>query len=398
MACSTAVTSVLFLLRLPEHRSLVPLPPLPPPSPSHRVPSVSLSPASAWDTPPTSSSSPASSKKGTCVPHQDLMFLKTHKCASTTTQRIFLRYGKKHRLTWVLPLTGNYLGSPETFRPAMIPRSLRTPDGKYNMMVVHTRFNLHTLSQAMREDAVWVTIVREPVAQFESVWDFFDLQEFYKMTLETFAKLPYKAVMRKRKSRVFGVHQMFFDMGYSTVEDYEPGEMTQKLKRLQNAFDLVMVAERYDESLVLLKNIMCWSTEDVTYLRINHRVHQKKRNMSEETREGLQRLNQADVRLYEFFYQIFEQKVEGFGRDRMRREVEELREANERLARSCVVQKQTANVTEDMDWGSMVKHVAVRTDNSSCVDLVRTEHSMLNDVRKRQQEWVREGWKGYITG
>ncbi|KAK8376375.1 hypothetical protein O3P69_009788 [Scylla paramamosain] len=38
-----------------------------------------------------------------CRPRHDLVFLKTHKCASSTTQRIFLRYGKQHGLTQALP-------------------------------------------------------------------------------------------------------------------------------------------------------------------------------------------------------------------------------------------------------------------------------------------------------
>lgn len=31
--------------------------------------------------------------------------------------------------------------------------------------------------QVMRKDAAWVTIVREPVAQFESLWGYFEMQK-----------------------------------------------------------------------------------------------------------------------------------------------------------------------------------------------------------------------------
>ncbi|XP_069171309.1 galactosylceramide sulfotransferase [Procambarus clarkii] len=352
---------------------------------SSAVSSRSSSQSSSW--PSSSSVAPSTSR---CLPRQDLMFLKTHKCASTTVQRIFLRYGKRHELTWVLPQTGNYLGSPVPFKAAMIPRSLQTPDGKYNMMVVHTRFNLEALSKVMREDALWVTIVREPLNAFESLWDFFELQKFYKMPLEKFARQPYSSVARNRKLNVFGIHQMFFDMGYTTVEDYKPGELAQTLKRLDDAFDLVMVAERFDESLVLLKNLMCWETEDITYLTINHRDKIRKTNISEETRENLQRLNHADVQLYDFFYQIFERKVEEFGKKKMNHELQELRAANKRLEKACVVQNNNSTMAKNMNWFSIVKKVAVNADDPNCVDLVKTELSFLDEVRERQRARLRK--------
>ena len=37
-------------------------------------------------------------------------------------------------------------------------------------------------------------------------------------------------------------------------------------------FDLVLILERFDESLVLLQDLMCWPTEDIVYLKQNERI------------------------------------------------------------------------------------------------------------------------------
>ncbi|XP_042207425.1 galactosylceramide sulfotransferase-like [Homarus americanus] len=348
--------------------------------------------------PPNTTWPPSQSTPGGCTPRHNVMFLKTHKCASSTTQRIFLRYGKTHGLTQVLPLTGNYLGSPLPFKAGMIPRALMTPDHKYNMMVVHTRLDVDALHKVMKDNAAWVTIVREPVAQFESVWSFFNLEEHYKMPIAEFATQPYSAVVRDRRQKVFGIHQMFFDLGYSSIEDYEPGELMQKIKRLNDVFDLVMIAERYDESLILLKNLMCWTTEDIAYLKINDRKRWGRIQLFEETKERLRHLNHPDVKLYKFFYNIFDQKVKMFGEERMQRELNELFIANERLKLSCLVSElDPLKASHEMDWVASVNKQVVRKDNQTCVDLAKTEHSMLNEVRNKQKTWVEGNWKQNLT-
>ena len=43
-------------------------------------------------------------------------------------------------------------------------------------------------------------------------------------------------------------------------------------RELDAQFDLVMILERFDESLVLLQDLMCWPTEDIVYLKQNERT------------------------------------------------------------------------------------------------------------------------------
>ena len=220
------------------------------------------------------------------------------------------------------------------------------------------------------------------------------------MPLEKFVSLRYVDVVRWRIAKVFGIHQMFYDFGYGSAEDLTHKDMNKILMKLNSTFDLVMIAERYDESLVLLKDLMCWTADDVAYLSINARKKDKSntRKLSFTDHQKLLRLNYPDVKIYEFFLKVFEKKVKAFGYARMAKELEAVRAANKRLADKCLVENDSPlKVKEDMEWMNLVDRVTVRGDIESCVDVVRTEHGILNEMRVRQRLWVAGRCKGDLS-
>uniref|UniRef100_A0A0P4WT61 Galactosylceramide sulfotransferase n=1 Tax=Scylla olivacea TaxID=85551 RepID=A0A0P4WT61_SCYOL len=219
------------------------------------------------------------------------------------------------------------------------------------------------------------------------------------MPLEEFADLPYEKIVRWRLAKVYGIHQMFYDLGYGSAEDLTPTDMDRILTKLNSTFDLVMVAERYDESLVLLKDLMCWTADDVAYLSINFRKEKPATNkIAPETREKLLQLSYPDAKIYEYFLKVFEKKVEAFGHARMAKELAAIQDANKRLAEKCVVNEDSPlRAEKGMEWVGVVGRVTVRRDVQDCVDVVRTEHDMLNDVRDRQRLWVERGWRGNLS-
>ncbi len=75
-----------------------------------------------------------------------------------------------------------------------------------------------------------------------------------------------------------------------------------KIREIEAEFDLIMVAERFDESMVLLADLLCWDLEaDMSYLKTNARGQAGKSEISEEAREELGRWVAADMRLYRHF-------------------------------------------------------------------------------------------------
>ena len=67
---------------------------------------------------------------------------------------------------------------------------------------------------------------------------------------------------------------------------------------LEKKFDLVMISAFMQESLILLKHALCWSTENVVALRHNARNSSARNdtNLSSQAIVKLMKLNEIDMR------------------------------------------------------------------------------------------------------
>ncbi|XP_042890926.1 galactosylceramide sulfotransferase-like isoform X2 [Penaeus japonicus] len=278
-----------------------------------------------------------------CIPQNSVYFLKIPKCASTTSLHIFVAYGVKHGLTFALP---PWIGEIPISPKILSPDYHGSPDGRYNMVVSHTQFNKEGAEQKLN-----VTLT-----------DFIENSNHTKQQ---------KNVMNKIAS-YFGIK----DPSDRTTEK----EMLVKAKWLNEIFDLVMIAERYDESLVLLKHLMCWDTEDIAYVKVNIRTPESRPEVSEAQKDKLRQLNRQDVFLYKFFREIFEKKVEAFGREKMQKEVEELRKANARFTEDC-----GATLTGS---AHNVKTWEVKNTTSICRMISLNGGKIQDQLKERQRMWV----------
>ena len=83
-----------------------------------------------------------------------------------------------------------------------------------------------------------------------------------------------------------------------------------QLKYLDNRFELVMINEHYDESLVLLKRLMCWSLKDVLYFELKHQQYPESDYFdSEEIKQKHQQEVKTEYKLYSYFLNIFNRKI-----------------------------------------------------------------------------------------
>jgi hypothetical protein len=148
---------------------------------------------------------------------------------------------------------------------------------------------------------------------------------------------------------------MAWDMGLSPENFDDEIAITKEIERLDREFDLVMVANRMEESLVLLKHLLNWPLENVVHLNLNRRKPEKSSVLSVEERKVLSDWLAADVRIYEHFSRRFEEKVAEFNRKHstmpaflaalfkmdsaMERERQLLEKAYKQLYDTCVIQE-----------------------------------------------------------
>ena len=111
-----------------------------------------------------------------------------------------------------------------------------------------------------------------------------------------------------------------------------------------------MIAERMDESLVLLADLLCWPLDWVSHLDLNVRKQELKvqsdNQLSEEDRQILADYLSLDIKLYRHFYQLFEDHLMRYDfveKGRMERQVRLLQQANDKVKQQCVVQSQVDN-------------------------------------------------------
>ena len=71
----------------------------------------------------------------------------------------------------------------------------------------------------------------------------------------------------------------------------------------------MLITEKFDESMVLLANKLCWPLEYVKSFKLNARKSSTKTKLSEKERNILENWQQGDLLLYNHFKTIFEEKV-----------------------------------------------------------------------------------------
>ena len=64
---------------------------------------------------------------------------------------------------------------------------------------------------------------------------------------------------------------MSFDLGLEHSSYSNEEKIQEFIDKLKKQLDLVLINEFIDESLVLLKRLLCWSLDDIIYLRHNVR-------------------------------------------------------------------------------------------------------------------------------
>ncbi|KAJ8025320.1 Galactose-3-O-sulfotransferase 3 [Holothuria leucospilota] len=317
-----------------------------------------------------------------CTPKHNVAFLRTHKTGSSTLQAILYRYGELHDLSFALPEKGSNLGSPRLFHPRFIRP---TKNKKYNMLVGHARYDKWGFSVAMPRNTQYITIIREPSDQFESLYKYYNWYERFQASLPEFSSNPFFYYKKSEPSDAIesALNPNLFDLGLDKKFLNDRQSISEQIEKLDKDFTLVMVTEYFDESLILLKDLLCWSIDDVTYLAKNVRSMEG-RNLNKDTRQSLRMWNAGDVKLYEHFNETFWRKVHLYGKDKLMEEVKTLRERNEELKLSCV--EGSASVSQGKT-GTRVKRYSLKvsqSQNDTCVLLTLANEALQGRVARRQ--------------
>ncbi|XP_077861772.1 galactose-3-O-sulfotransferase 2-like [Saccoglossus kowalevskii] len=251
----------------------------------------------------------------TCRRHTNVVFLKTHKTGSETTSQIFMRFADLNNLSLVLPTSQwPIMGWAGAFTEKHYIHS--THDDKFNIMCLHCIYNRHALDNIMANGTKYVTILREPWSQFKSAFSFFKWAKVVEKKignttthhLEKFLENPGLFYNGENIStNAYLRNFIAFDLGLPPKQYDDMNAIRQFVNMIANDFDLVMILEYYDESLILLRRLLCWKLEDILYIPNN--VRTKVVSIHSYAEQLYHHFSQADYFMYKHFLTIFEQRL-----------------------------------------------------------------------------------------
>ena len=96
-------------------------------------------------------------------------------------------------------------------------------------------------------------------------------------------------------------NSILFDFGMNQ-RDFENKTILQNLiTKIDKTFDLIMIVEDFNESMVLLKNGLSWNYEDLLSIKLNVHNEKTKSVISEGAKDSLRKWLKSSYIFYEYF-------------------------------------------------------------------------------------------------
>lgn len=194
------------------------------------------------------------------------------------------------------------------------------------------------VQKVMPNDSFYFSIVRDPAMLAESAF------AYYRAVAPAFRRAPSLASFVASPGRFYqpglrGNHYarnlLWFDFGLPPVAPGDRRAVAEAVAEVERAFAMVLLAEHFDESLVLLREALCWPEEAVASFPHNGRPRGAVPRLSPGQLARLRAWNALDWALYGHLNRSFWRRAAAFGSARMAAEVARLRRRREALARRC---------------------------------------------------------------
>ena len=240
-------------------------------------------------------------------------FLKVHKAGGSTIQNILFRFGLSRDLSTVIPQT-KYKLSDYGKRPNPLLEKHRK---HFDILAIHSVYDEFVFASLLPDDTVNIAIVRDPLELMISgayyYRDVEDMPYLKKVPREKFIRnlIEYPELYDERVLS-WTRNSMAMDFGFpNNLHVMDTAKVAEYLAYLNEKFSLVMVMERFEESLILLKRLLQWKLKDVLYMPINAHSHNAKdsQNLTSSLIGKFELRNFLDVEIYKNFSGIFSERV-----------------------------------------------------------------------------------------
>ena len=208
-----------------------------------------------------------------------------------------------------------------------------------------------------------------------------------RMALEIFlnAGIQYEDVLKTSTTRL-ARNPMSFDLGLAYQFYQNATAINNYIAFLDKEFDLVMITDYFDESVVLLKRLLSWELDDILYFKSNERQDQEKAvGLSDKVKDKIKRWNAADELLFQYFNQTFWNKIKKEGKG-FYDDLEAFRRKKEQVSRLCLT---NGTILQRQYGDKYVKAVSLKPNlraeiREQCERMARSENSYLAQLRRKR--------------
>ena len=266
--------------------------------------------------------------------------------------------------------------------------TLPPPPGKhYEVLCNHVVYERKAFHSYMPNDTFYIGILREPFEMFKSALNYLRPGYIFKIKAEIpateFLKNPLKY---EPKSVVRSVtnNRMAMEFGCSeeTIKTKKPQLILDFIKQVDQDFGLVVIAEHFEESVVLMRRYLKWSTKDIIYIDKNVALKKNETALvGPYDRQMYKRFATVDYALYENFYRRLREQIrdEGLDFDDELLHFKEVRKMVSEFCRQKKMKPGTKLIVEKSKWSDKFE-----VTKSDCDLIKKPEMHFVQDIREKQ--------------
>lgn len=267
--------------------------------------------------------------------------------------------------------------------------TLAAPPGRrHEMLCNHVIYNREVFRKYMPNDTIYIGILREPYEFFKSTLNYLRPGYVYnKIKTELPASEYLKDPLKYEPRNVlysFTNNRMAVEFGATEelVRSSDRLKVQEFVTSLDSDFSLVIIAEHFEESIVLLRRYLHWSTKDILYLDKNVARHKDvSKLVGPYDRQMYKRWAKIDYTLYEYFYKKLRDqiRVEGYDFDDELLHFKEMRRMVSEFCSGDAKKSGAKLAVQKSKWSK-----SFTVTSYDCDLLKRQEIPFVQDIRFRQ--------------
>lgn len=241
-----------------------------------------------------------------------IIFLHIQKTGGITLQRVFRRKLGQPLFKRLINLAGKKNHQPQTVIEEL---QAKTVESRY--VIGHFCYGI---DQYLPKPSTYMAFLREPVSRVISLYDYskgnstaYYHQQAISKSLEDFVLNTDLMELDNGQVRFIAGDKQDYFINRTPCGAVDQSLLEQAINNIEKKFSFVGLTEYFDPSMLLLKELMGWSS--CLYLRRNITSKQEKTVVSQELKDKIKEKNHLDVALYEYVEKRLKLQLQQAGLD-----------------------------------------------------------------------------------